>query len=409
MDDQFGGRTDDDLFYDDFEPVDSQGQPATATASAPVPAPITGPTPEADPTPVAQAPTEPAKPPPATAAKASSSRTLPPAKNLSHSRFADKPAVAAEPVPSPTPSAPKEPEPAATVTASTPSPAPAPAPAGPSPPPNAPTGPKEKTQPQRSSNTADPTARLGSGANPRQKLTEVELAAKMEKMKLVSAEKTRRFEMAEKDEKQHAAAYEKGMEDARKRRVEDAAKRRRGEEERRRMDDERAKNRERKLKAMGTKEGGWDEGKEALEEEESRRAFRGANGGVRGARSAGLGASRYARDGEEHDVDRFLDERHRNNGRGRGRGGRGGRGGYDRDGAQNSSPAASKQQRQDVPKGEDFPALPAGKKLDSTPAKGNETTSPAPLPVEPLLSPPIGGGKWDDEMEALDALREGKS
>ncbi len=50
------------------------------------------------------------------------------------------------------------------------------------------------------------------------------------------------------------------MEEARKRR---ASTRRSGEEgrKRRRLDEERAKNRERKLQAMGMKEGGWDEGK----------------------------------------------------------------------------------------------------------------------------------------------------
>ncbi|RGP60794.1 hypothetical protein FLONG3_10713, partial [Fusarium longipes] len=36
MDDQFGGRTDDDLFYDDFEPVESE---TVVTTEVPSPAP----------------------------------------------------------------------------------------------------------------------------------------------------------------------------------------------------------------------------------------------------------------------------------------------------------------------------------------------------------------------------------
>ncbi|RSM08717.1 hypothetical protein CDV31_008060, partial [Fusarium ambrosium] len=281
MDDQFGGRTDDDLFYDDFEPVESE---PVVTEEAPAPKPEPAPVAPIQ-EPVAAQEQPPAQPPASSA---------PPAKpaGLASSRYADKPA---------------------------PAPAPKPARQAPPPtsnaPPNAPTAPREKG-PQNTA--ANASARLQSGANPRQKLTEAELAAKMERMKLVSAEKARKFEKAEQDEKDHAASYARGMEEARKRRAVEAERRRQGEEDRRKMEDERAKNRERKLKAMGMKEGGWDEGKEALEEEEARRGFRGANGGIRGSRNVGLGGSRYAsKDGEEHDVDRFLDDRHRG-GRGRG-------------------------------------------------------------------------------------------
>src|SRR5690606_10674008 len=97
----------------------------------------------------------------------------------------------------------------------------------------------------------------------RTKLTEDELAAKMSRMRLLAAEKARKFEVAERDEREHAAAYARGMEEARKRRAEEAERRKRGEEERRRMEEERERNRERKLKAMGggNREGNWDEGK----------------------------------------------------------------------------------------------------------------------------------------------------
>lgn len=389
MEDQFGGRTDDDLFYDDFEPVESEPV-VTEDEPAPSPQPA-APAPIEDTQP-AQAPT-PSKPQPGLAKPSAP-------KGLASSRHAEKPPATTEPAPKPAaapasaeaPAKAQEPpssssEPSAKSTA----------------PPNAPTAPKEK--PHRANAASahlNNPARLQSGANPRQKLTEDELSVKMEKMKLLSAEKTRKFEKAEKDEKQHAEAYARGMEQARKRKVEAEERRKRGEENQRKLDDERAKNRERKLKAMGMKEGGWDEGKEALAEEESRRGFKGANGGVRGARRGGLGDSRHAVEGEETlDVDRFLDDRHRGGGRGRGRGrggaGRGGRGGQER-GPDRPAPT-----KQSVPSTNDFPALPAG----AAPSKDIASDNKSPAVTEPItLSPAVPGGKWDDEMEALDALKQ---
>lgn len=262
--------------------------------------------------------------------------------------------------------------------------------------------------------------RAKSGSNPRQKLTEDELTAKMEKMKLLSAEKARKFEMAEQDEKQHAAAYARGMEEARKRRAEDAERRKRGEEERRKLEDERAKNRERKLKAMNIKENSWDEGKQALADEEARQGFRGANGGIRGAKTRGLGGSRFARDDEAPDVDRFLDDRYRGGG-GRGRGDRGrgangngrgrgrGRGSYD--GPVGDSRPAKQQQ---VPAADDFPSLPSDNtKAKAEPEQNSAAAKPtmaqaaaAPPPPLPIV---LAGGKWDDEMEELDALNQAQS
>ena len=367
MEDQFGGRTDDDLFYDDFEPVKSD-----AVASGKPAQPVSGHAPATQ----AQAGQDATIEPPST------ETSTPATTGLAQSRFAEKPST------------------------STPSSQPAPAP-----PANAPKAPREKPRapaPQNQNpnpNPSDPNARLQSGANPRQKLTDDELAAKMEQMKLLAAEKTRKFEMAEEDEKQHAAAYAKGMEEAKKRRADEAERRRRGEEDRKKMDDERAKNRERKLKAMGTKDNSWDEGKEAIAEEEARRVFRGANGGIRGARSGGLSDSRYARTGDEPDVDRFLDDRYRNRGRGRARGGRGGRGGG-HDTAHNGAATSQNPAKQGIPKTEDFPALPSGatKKTDAA-SSAAEPPMPAPL----SLSPPPAGTKWDDEMEAMDAAKQGKS
>lgn len=441
MEDQFGGRTDDDLFYDDFEPVDSE--PIVVQEEAPY---------IQEPSPVA--PVAPLAPEPAQARQSKPGKSSPPAQ-ASNSNA---------PSPSPSPSSSQPPQSQSQSQTqpqskggnlsssrfarkgnfnmrqqSTPPPPPPPATKSPAPPkeskekeqgqekekdtkgdkekdgtppPNAPTTPAKDKKPHApSQNTAaNAEARLQSGANPRQKLTEEELAAKMEKMKLLSAEKTRQFERAEKDEQQHAQAYARGMEEARKRRAEEAERRRRGEEEKRKLDDERAKNRERKLKAMGMKEGGWDEGKEAILEEEARRGFKGANGGIRGTKRGGLGGSRYSREVDDQpDVDRFLDDRQRS--RGRGRGGRGGgrgrgsgRGGFDGSLPKpndSSAPAPSLTV-------EDFPALPS----DGT-RKPTGPTAPvayppkaAPAPIPALPSPSPAGGKWDDEMEALDELRQ---
>ncbi|KAK2591758.1 hypothetical protein QQS21_010548 [Conoideocrella luteorostrata] len=414
MDDQFGGRTDDDLFYDDdFEPVESESVVVQQVQHAqPPPEPIPAVT-----SPVTAEPVQSRQPKPkasslppqsSTHNAPSAPPTQPQAKggNLSSSRFARKgnPNMRQQPTPSPpavakSPTPPKENKDTPREKEAVPKEKDA------SPLPNAPTGPAKDKKPYAPQNTAaNPESRLQSGANPRQKLTETELAAKMEEMKLLSAEKARKFEKAEKDQQQHAEAYAKGMEDARKRRAEDAERRRRGEEDKRKLDEERAKNRERKLKAMGMKEGGWDEGKEAILEEEAKKGFRGANGGIRGTKRGGLSGSRFAREGEElPDVDRFLDDRQRGS-RGRGRGGRGsGRG---RDGGPALRPTNSKTPAPSLT-ADEFPALPSdGKKKPSQPASVYPPPKADPAPVLSLPIPPLQGGKWDDEMEALDELKQ---
>ncbi|KAG9256734.1 uncharacterized protein F5Z01DRAFT_486129 [Emericellopsis atlantica] len=354
MDDQFGGRTDDDLFYDDFEPVESETviiseQPPVTPAPTRSPAPV----------PVSRPQKSPSKP----------------VQGLSSSRFADSPEPPEQTI-SPV-DAPAEPAEAAPPAAS-------------GPPSDAPTAPK-KHQKGNGRNHKNHEYRAGSGANPRQKLTEDELSAKMQHMKLLNAEKERKFERASQDEKQHAESYARGMEEARKRRKEAEERRKRTEETQRKLNDEREKNRERKLKAMGAKEGGsWDEGKVEQLEEERRRGFKGANGGVRGTRRGGLGNSRFAED-DAPDVDRFLEERSRGRGRGRGGRGRGGRGGRD-------SPANERAptKPQAVPTTEDFPALSTSSIKE--PEKVTAAVSPAYEPGK--------GVAWDEEMEALDAEKK---
>ncbi|CAK7565278.1 MAG: hypothetical protein SEPTF4163_003191 [Sporothrix epigloea] len=107
-----------------------------------------------------------------------------------------------------------------------------------------------------------PNARIQSGANPRTRLTEAELEMKMSAMRLAAEEKTRRFEQAQRDERDHDIAMAKGREEARKRKAAEEEKRKRSEEDRRRLEEDRSRNRDRKLKAMGVKEGNWDEGKD---------------------------------------------------------------------------------------------------------------------------------------------------
>ncbi|KAI1099982.1 hypothetical protein F4804DRAFT_320260 [Jackrogersella minutella] len=412
MDDQFNGRTDDDLFADDFEPIEAQREalPKTTDKSPP---PVIEQEPQ---------PTSSEEPPIATPQTVAANTP----RSLAQSRHATKPAASSQPQPRPRKQSPK---PAAATTTTPISAEPQPQQESPGKVSTGSTGSGNGDNASNSKKTAQSSPakpgqntaladRLASGANPRTKLTESELAAKMEEMRLLAAEKTRRFEQAERDSRSHAAAYEKGMEEARKRRADDAERRRKGAEERRRMDEERAANRERKLKAMGAKEGGsWDEGKNVEEERERRAVFRSANGGVRGVRNnnGGMASSRFA----ERDTDAVPREFGPDDFRGRGRGGRGrggstrgaGRGG--REGFNNDSrPAATarngtapqkQKPNQAPPTADDFPALPATKpvtkKLDTT----TKTTYAAnlPFPSPGPDSPPIG--KWDDEMAALDA------
>ncbi|KAI5918700.1 hypothetical protein F4810DRAFT_690705 [Camillea tinctor] len=435
MDDQFNGRTDDDLFADDFEPVYQEEQ---VVEVPPVPESIVAatqstPPPQASAQPQAQPVTSSALeapqpiPTPAAAPATSATPPLSAPKSLSQSRHAkgahqSRPRKHS-PKQAPPPAASLEsPQPLTSTTAeSNDGAATTPTPSSTA---NTATSAASATtsSPIRPGSNTALADRLASGANPRTKLTDSELAAKMERMRILAAEKTRKFEQAEQDSRSHALAYERGMEEARRRRAEEAERRRKGEEERRRMDEERAANRERKLKAMGAKQDAWDEGKNMDEEP---RRFRGANGGVRGSRhagGAGIAGSRFAPpDPDDVPVREFSADEFRGRGRGRGRGssrgGRGGRGGGgsgsfydgDRGSARERGPQATAQngtskpkETQVVPSAEDFPALPSSSNLEKldTSRKPNDVAKPAPLPIS--LPSPLTG-RWDDEMEALDA------
>lgn len=429
--DQFGGRTDDDLFADDYESVPVEEQTPTITPAGPptqtqqhnAPAPTL----DANTT---HAPVEsevhvPTPPPQKQRSLAQSRHARPekgprPNNNSNHTNNSsqnanNKPHGKPKPAPSTATAA-------TTADAST---APEQDGASGTAPSTAPKAPSSTTSKYVSTNTASVVseARLGSGANPRTKPSEAELAEKMDRMRIVNAEQTRRFEQAQKDETAHAAVMARSAEEQKKRRAEEAVKRRAAEEDKRRLEEVRAKNRQRKLNAMSQKEGGWDEGKEErMREEENGRSFRGAHGGVRGARTGGLGGSRFADDNTEGER---LGDRGvfggTGRGRGRGRGGRGerGRGGrelFDADGDRGqgrhggqldtdnwgSLRDKQKQAKAAAPKPEEFPALPSAK--DKAPKPVDTTVAAVGLGKLPELDSPFSPlGRWDEEVNAADA------
>lgn len=395
MDDQFGGRTDDDLFADEFEPVaEEEPQVHPVPASVPAPAANDAPAPASQTSSTAPSSVETgaahhAQAPAATGANAAASAattpsttasnaTAPPQKSgLMQSRHAQQPP----------PSAPRAPRNHRGNNQSHNNNNPS----GASPSPSSPAPPSARHDTRQHKPNTGSDARTGSGANPRTKLTEAELAEKMEKMRILNEEKTRQFKKAEQDQQSHDAAMEKASADLRKRRQEEAERRRREASDKRQMDDEREKNRQRKLNALGARESNWDEGKEErLLEEDRRRGtsnFRGANGGIRGSaggRGGGMSGSRFADPTSDTD---FMSTRG-------GRGGRGGRGRGGRGDYSGTPPPSQAAKSESVLTSEEFPALPsasASKTKVSSVAKADLNSPTSPL------------GQWDDEMAAMDA------
>lgn len=427
--DQFGGRTDDDLFADEYESVPVEEQTPTITPAEPPTQTQQhyAPAPTLDDANTTHAPVEsevhvPTPPPQKHRSLAQSRHARPEkaprssnsnhtnnsshnANNKSHGKPKPAPSTATATTNDDASTAPEQDDASGTA------------------PTTAPKAPSSTTSKYVSTNTASAVseARLGSGANPRTKPSEAELAEKMDRMRIVNAEKTRRFEQAQKDETAHAAVMARSAEEQKKRRAEEAVKRRAAEEDKRRLEEVRAKNRQRKLNAMSQKEGGWDEGKEErMREEENGRSFRGAHGGVRGARTGGLGGSRFADDSAGGER---SGERGDWAGRGRGRGGRGerGRGGrelFDADGDRGqgrhggqldtdnwgSLRDKQRQAKAAAPKPEEFPALPSAK--DKAPKPVDTTVAAVGLGKLPELDSPFSPlGRWDEEVNAADAKR----
>jgi hypothetical protein len=249
----------------------------------------------------------------------------------------------------------------------------------------APTAPARKEAPVRGD-------RSGTGGVRKAKLTEEELSAKLEAMKIKNAALV--------------AAHEASLADAESFEAREAiASQRRREEgvKRRELLGEREKNRIRKLKAQGVRE--WDVGKEEREGDE--KGFRkGMHGGVVGERPP-----------RDHPRMEEREDGQRDGGRREHRGGRGGRRGGHRE-----PPSQAQQQQQQVkesspqapPKAEDFPELPlsSGTKGDSKkPAKldfpqkkaDGKTSTPkdGTGDLEPIsLVPAKEKRSWADQVES---------
>lgn len=231
----------------------------------------------------------------------------------------------------------------------------------------------QPSEPQTPQQPTRPTAVRGdrhlTGGPAHKKLTEAELTEKMEKMKILNAQKAERFRLSEED----SAAYARKEKEMAKKRVEE-------QKNARAMDMERAKNRQRKLAAQGGRE--WDSEKQESDIVDGRGRGRSSDyvrGGHGGVIRGGLAGSRFAQaDDEEGGGGQSI------RGRGgfeiRGRGNRGGRGGS-RGGK--SSPAT-------VPTPDDFPELPSAPKPSTT-----EITRAAEEVKSPIGKP---AGDWAEEM-----------
>lgn len=245
-------------------------------------------------------------------------------------------------------------------------------------PPQAPTAPLQHTTPaaEPSASARTPAVRgdrSATGGPAHKKLTEEELSAKMEKMKVINAEKAERHRLSEADQ----AAYQHREKELAKERREKAVAEKKNE---RVMEMERAKNRERKMNAQGGRE--WDS--EKVESDivdgqgrgRSSEYVRGGHGGVIRGRG-GLADSRFS--GPEEAEETEYQSRGRGGIQNRGRGPRGGRGG------RGGKPAT-------VPSAEDFPSLP-------TPAKA-PVSAGIEVKAEALKSPTgeKGPHDWAEEM-----------
>ena len=221
--------------------------------------------------------------------------------------------------------------------------------------------------------------RSGTGGKKIVKLTEEELSARMEAVKLKNQSLEAAHARAEADE---AAFNEREAEVQAKRKVE--------RQNRQQMISEREKNRLRKMNAMGGRE--WDASKDEDADASGSSSVRGSQ--FRRGAHGGVAGARPTPEEEFRPSDYLFNE----NGSFRGRGRGGGRGrGRGRGGAEAEIGAGSARQ-QSVPTTTDFPSLPTTIKegTGSTAAGGTSTPS----------KPSAGGGSaaqkksWAEEMES---------
>ncbi|KAK4201186.1 hypothetical protein QBC40DRAFT_278672 [Triangularia verruculosa] len=375
--DQFGGRTDDDLFADDIEPLPYEGDvdiPADTTTTEPEHA-VTPQPPAPDVTPASS---------PKPAAPKGLSNSIHNRPDRSHASknlqsFNQNQAIST-----------------ALNTSQT------------APPPSLPqNGLALKSQIQRTNNSASVSseARANSGGVPRPKLSKAESDKIMEQRRLDAAKKTQRYERQKNDEEQHAIAYAKGQrealkrkeaarreepakdEDVRKqgevlkRKQEEAARRKAAMGEKNKYEADREQNKGRKgMRAL------WDQGKADLDPADV--FTKGANGGVKGSTTSGLGGSRFASEGDNHGSSYGA-----STGRQHGRRDHGRKlfepedrqGSTENDHQALPAPAPRTTATQKPKAAEDFPALPS-----SGPAPTNTLTSPTW--VKPV-------GDWAEDVE----------
>ncbi|KAL8924938.1 MAG: hypothetical protein Q9208_003821 [Pyrenodesmia sp. 3 TL-2023] len=226
--------------------------------------------------------------------------------------------------------------------------------------------------------------RSATGGTTKPKLTEDELSARLAAAKLNNAKREEAHRLAEADEasfhQREAQASQRRQEEGRARRL---------------MDQEREKNRLRKLGAQGGRE--WDEGKEDQPSQDPRRSQyqRGAHGGTsvyqgfttrevdsRPDENGGFGGRGYETRGGRS-----------RGGRSRGRGGRG-RGGFENRGSDFEI------LKQPVPNTEtDFPALPPTERPKPHGGSKSGQQQPA-VEVPTFQSATADGQSWADEVNS---------
>lgn len=290
----------------------------------------------------------------------------------------------------------------------------------PTPPPNAPSAPNSTSTPSPAAGAARPPAvrgsRLLTGGPLRPKLTEAELTEKIASARARSQQLSTAHARAEAD----AASF------AERERVA-SEKRERERVNRRVLEGERERNRERKMRALaggGGRE--WDEGKEVVEGRQGGRGggyMRGVFGGV-GRREGGAGVENG--DGGEGERERARGGRgrgYRSRGGGGGGGGGRGRGGHNKPHATSTDPSSTstsaQQQQADISAETDFPSLPTAEKPRVETAKPPPPSAAAPssntakpsvvqstkaTALETPISPG-GDGSWADQVDRVEAAR----
>jgi hypothetical protein len=223
--------------------------------------------------------------------------------------------------------------------------------------------------------------RTATGGIKKPKLTEEELTAKLAAAKTRSENLSAAHARAEAD----AANFAERERAAAQKRVKDAATRKV-------MEGEREKNRARKMAVMGGRE--WDAAKN---EEDFKVASRG-RAGAQYHRGASGGVRTGGGEAFDDDLSQYQwkDDRGSDRGRGRGRGRRGGRGmergaGGGRPDRRDGGAAG----QADMIVAADFPSLPA-----STDRRAEQNRSSSEV-----MSPTAGAGSWADQVEVSEAAK----